>query len=347
MKPKICLVCDIPNWAFDIIAQKVKKNLKDKYDIKIDYYDMRETPDEFYEFLEKNSDCDLIHFFWRKSLIQMESDSFKNKILASGRNVEEYIKEKSKKISTGVYDFFFLDEEGVNTYKNIFNVYASNYYVSSKKLKREYEKIEEYKKPRMVVHDISDDENFKPINIERFKNKNRELVIGWVGNSATKMNGVDLKGFHSIITLVIKELKEEGYNIKENYADRNVTWRTIKEMSFYYSEIDVCLCTSIHEGTPLPILEAMYSGVPIITTDVGIVEEALGEKQKFFIIGDRKNGENDENIKNALKEKIIEIYNDRGILEKLSKENLESIKKYDGGKIIKEFEKYFEECLKK
>ena len=24
---KICLVCDIPNWAFDIIAQKVKKNI--------------------------------------------------------------------------------------------------------------------------------------------------------------------------------------------------------------------------------------------------------------------------------------------------------------------------------
>ena len=80
MKPKICLVCDIPNWAFDIIARKVKNNLENKYDIRIDYYDMREKPDEFYEFLEKNDDCDLIHFFWRKSLIQMETESFKNKV---------------------------------------------------------------------------------------------------------------------------------------------------------------------------------------------------------------------------------------------------------------------------
>ena len=27
MKNKICLVCDIPNWAFEMIAQKLKKDL--------------------------------------------------------------------------------------------------------------------------------------------------------------------------------------------------------------------------------------------------------------------------------------------------------------------------------
>ena len=36
----------------------------------------------------------------------------------------------------------------------------------------------------------------------------------------------------------------------------------------------------------------------------------------------------------------------REILKELSKENLESIEEYDGGKIIKEFENYFNECLK-
>lgn len=346
MKPKICLVCDIPNWAFDIIAQKVKRNLENKFDIRIDYYDMREKPDEFYEFLEKNDDADLIHFFWRKSLIQMETECFKNKVISSGRNVDEYINEKRKKISTGVYDFLFLDEEGINTYKNIFNKYSSNYYVSSKRLYKEYEKLAEVKKPNGVVHDICDGANFKPINIERFANFNRELVIGWVGNSATKFNGVDLKGFHTIIKPVIQELIEEGYNIKEFYADRNERWRTTEEMPEYYSEIDLCLCTSIHEGTPLPILEAMYCGVPVMTTDVGIVREALGEKQKEFIIGDREIGKNDENIKKILKDKIIYIYNNRNILKELSDENLKSIVEYDGGKIIKEFDNYFDDCLK-
>ena len=343
---KICLVCDIPNWAFDIIAQKVKKNLDDKFDITIDYYDMREKPDEFYEFLEKHDDCDLIHFFWRKALILMDSDAFKQKVIASGRNLEEYIEEKSKKISTGCYDFLFLDEEGIEIYKDIFNKFASHYYVSSKKLFRAYESIDKIKKPTAVVHDICDREKLKPMNLERFENKNRELVVGWVGNSATKIGGVDLKGFHTIIKPVVEELKNEGYNIKEHYADRNIKWRTSDEMPQYYSEIDVCICTSIHEGTPMPIIESMSCGVPVITTDVGIVREALGTKQEEYIIGDRENGKNDEQIKQILKEKLIKLYKNREILKELSKENLESIEEYDGGKIIKEFENYFNECLK-
>ncbi len=175
--------------------------------------------------------------------------------------------------------------------------------------------------------------------------KKNLLLSGWVGNSATMFNDVDLKGFLTIIKPVVRELIDEGYNIKEHYADRNEIWRTTEEMPTYYSEIDLCLCMSIHEGTPLPVLESMYCGVPLITTNVGIVEEALGEKQKKFIIGDRENGKNDENIRQALKEKIIELYNNRHLLVELSNENLESIKKYDNGKIIKEFESYFDMCL--
>ncbi len=181
MKPKICLVCDVPNWAFDIIAQKIKKDLNYKYDIRIDYYDMRKDPDGFYEFLEKHDDCDLVHFFWRKSLIQFESDALKSKVLANGISLENYIRKKSLKVSTGVYDFLFLDDAGINTYKNIFNVYASNYYVSSKKLYAEYMKIDSFKKPKAIVHDICDGTRFIPINLDRFKDEEKSLTIrlGW------------------------------------------------------------------------------------------------------------------------------------------------------------------------
>lgn len=76
-----------------------------------------------------------------------------------------------------------------------------------------------------------------------------------------------------------------------------------------------------------------------------LLEKHFGEKQQDYIIGDRENGKNDEKIKKILKQKIIEIYNNRNILKELSEENLKSIIEYDGGKIIKEFEKYFDECL--
>lgn len=345
-KNKICLVCDIPNWAFDKISCDVQKNLNYKYDIIIDYFDVEKEAENFYEFLEKHEDCNLIHFFWRKGLLQFESEIFKRKVIESGKDFDEYLKKQTAKISTGAYDFLGLTGKYFDGFSRVFNNYCKNYCVSSKKLYDAYLKINGIKKPTAIVHDICNWEHFKPYNLERFKIDNRELVIGWVGNSVRVVDGVDLKGFHTIIKPVIQELKDEGYNIKEHYADRQERWRTTEEMPEYYSEIDLCLCTSIHEGTPLPILEAMSCGVPVMTTDVGIVREALGVKQKGYIIGDRENGKNDENIKKILKEKIIELYNNRNILKELSDENLKSIVEYDGGKIIKEFENYFDECLK-
>ena len=344
-KPKISLICDVKGWAFDIIAQQLKKELSQIFDIKIDYFDMYNEPNELFSCLERNKNSDLIHFFWRKSLLLLESEEFKNQVKEHSYDYDDYLNSISKKLSTGAYDFLYLDEENIPNYQNIFNKYTSFYYVSSKKLYNEYLKVTNYKKPYGVVHDLIDYTNLKPLNLERFNNLNKDLVIGWVGNSERKVNDLDLKGLNTIIKPVISELINEGYHIKEHYADRKEKLRTHEEMLDYYSEIDLCLCTSLHEGTPLPILEAMYCGVPVITTDVGVVREALGHKEQEFIIGNRENGKNDELIKKLLKEKIIYLYQNRAYLQELSKENMSSIKTYDGGKIKEEFINYFNYCL--
>ncbi len=343
---RICLVCDVPNWAFDIIAQKIALELKGFFDIDIKYYDVRKESETFFEFLENLKDYDMIHFFWRKILLQIESETFKNKVLEKYGNYEEYIKNIQPKISTGVYDFLFLKDDEIEMYKNIFNKHCKEYYVISKKLFDKYSNIDALKRPYGIVHDVCNTNAMLPKNLERFHEYNRKLVVGWIGNSAIKYEGVDLKGFNSIIKPVIRELIDEGYNVKEHYADRNIKWRTPEEMPQYYSEIDVCLCTSIMEGTPLPILEAMSCGVPIISTDVGVVPEAFGKLQSAYIIGDRNYGKDDEKVKGKLKEKLIELYKNRKRLTELSNENLKSIQEYDGGKIVLEYKKYFETFLK-
>ena len=48
-------------------------------------------------------------------------------------------------------------------------------------------------------------------------------------------------------------------------------------MGDFYREGHVYLCTSLHEGTPLPVLEAMACGRPVISTAVGIVPEVVDE----------------------------------------------------------------------
>ena len=345
-KPKICLVCDVKGWAFDIIAQQIKKELSSLYDIKIAYFNMYTEPENLFSCLEHNKNCDLIHFFWRKSLLLLESAEFKSQVESHSYNYDEYLKMISQKLSTGVYDFLYLDSESIQNFQNIFNKYTKSYYVSSKKLYNEYLKIDNYKKPYGVVHDPIDYTNLKPLNLARCANSHKELVVGWVGNSARKVNNIDLKGLNTIIKPVIAELINEGYHIKEHYADRNDKLRTHKEMLEYYSEIDIYLCTSLHEGTPLPILEAMTCGIPIITTDVGIVREALGPKEQEYIIGDRQNGQNDDLIRANLKNKLLNLYQNRHLLKELSQENINSIKEYDGGKIKEEFAEYFASCLK-
>ena len=134
------------------------------------------------------------------------------------------------------------------------------------------------------------------------------------------------------------EKNKAGYAIEEKFADRNNKMIPHNEMPNYYNSIDLYICTSKTEGTPNPVLESMACGVPVISTDVGIVPEAFGEKQKKFIL--------EERTKQCLKENIIKIINNKSILAELSKENLEQIKKWDWEEMSKKFKNFFDENLK-
>jgi glycosyltransferase involved in cell wall biosynthesis len=44
-----------------------------------------------------------------------------------------------------------------------------------------------------------------------------------------------------------------------------------------YADLDILALTSLNEGTPVSIIEAMASSVPVIATDVGGVKDLLGK----------------------------------------------------------------------
>lgn len=89
--------------------------------------------------------------------------------------------------------------------------------------------------------------------------------LGWCGNPAALqwLGFNDLKGFS-----VFQSLQ------RRNDLSTCVACRLSRDkMPDWYHNIDVYVCTSKAEGTPLPLLEAMASGRLVITTRVGIVPE--------------------------------------------------------------------------
>jgi len=56
-----------------------------------------------------------------------------------------------------------------------------------------------------------------------------------------------------------------------------------EELKYYYSAADILILTSLHEGSPNVIKEAMACNCPIVSTDVGDVVEVIGDTEGCYI----------------------------------------------------------------
>ncbi len=340
-KKKIAIIYDVEGWAFHNIAKQLQKNLSKYYEIDIFPKSIFSHNVVRLMFLAKH--YDLVHLLWRGMFSELEGDYIKGYIRSLGLTSEEFTQRFvfPVNITTSVYDHSFLNKEAFKITK-AFLKYSKTYTVSSKKLLDIYnESPQIIKKPLMEITDGVDLEKFKPKNLERFSNiKNRTVKIGWVGNSKfeNSENDNDLKGVRKIIIPAIEELIKEGYKIERKFADRNEGYIPHDKMPDYYNSIDLYICASKEEGTPNPVLESMACGVPIITTDVGIVPEAFGKLQKEYILKER--------TKEDLKEKIKQILKKPEQWEKLSKENLEQIKNWSWEEKCEQFKEFFDISIK-
>lgn len=341
-KKKVAIVYDKDGWAFCNIANEIKNNLKEDFDITI--FPVSVFNDNAVRLMLIANQFDLVHCLWRGVLSSLNYDYPRSYIYNMGMTYDEFIDKyvKTANITTSVYDHKFLnDEEFENT--KLFAKYVKNYTVSSNILKEIYDKLDIDKKPMAVISDGVDLDLFSPMNLERYdvdKLKSRKIRIGWVGNSQfTDSEGDDdLKGVKNIIKPALNELIQEGYQIEMKFADRKDGYIPHDKMPEYYNSIDLYVCASKNEGTPNPVLESMASGVPIISTDVGIVREAFGEKQKKYIMENRS--------KIDLKNKIKDLLNNLEEFKELSAENLKQIQEWSWENKCQQFKEFFNNNLK-
>jgi len=125
---------------------------------------------------------------------------------------------------------------------------------------------------------------------------NEKLIIGWTGSLKNHGNK---RGFYEFIEPICKEIP--GVELKvQAKEDQFIT--DDNQMRDFYNSLDLYICASRAEGTPRPVIEAAACGVPILTTDVGIVPELIINGENGFIV-DRTYA--------AIKSRIIKVVKDR------------------------------------
>ncbi len=71
----------------------------------------------------------------------------------------------------------------------------------------------------------------------------------------------------------------EKYAIENDLADHVIFYGWEKNIPMIYADLDILALTSLNEGTPVSIIEAMAASVPVVTTDVGGIKDLLGVHQ--------------------------------------------------------------------
>lgn len=319
---KLALVADQRNWAFDHTARNIARHLSDGCDVEVLYLqDHQEYARLHCHLFAEERGYDLIHFFWRESLAALFDPvtlSAAVQGLPPGEQ-ERFLSNAARTTkTTSVYDHLFLGQDAEEAGIRRALAMADAYSVSSPTLGEIYQRLDPLPPPACVLPDAVDIERFKPGSPEESRaRQGSDIKVGWTGNSAWGEPGRDHKGLKTIILPAIERLQREGFPVRSVVCDRQDAWIPHEQMPDFYRSLNVYVCASLSEGTPNPVLEAMACGVPVLSTDVGVVRAAFGPLQREFLVEDRNTPE--------FYDKLRRLVADPVLRQRLSEENIESI----------------------
>ncbi len=101
-----------------------------------------------------------------------------------------------------------------------------------------------------------------------------------------------------------------------------------KQKAELYNQADILVLPSYHEGMPLVVLEALRSGCAIISTRVGAIPEILSDDNAIWV---------DVGSEGSIVDAIVQLYEDRYLLEMMRHHNIEKSEEYTIGEHISNF----------
>lgn len=127
----------------------------------------------------------------------------------------------------------------------------------------------------------------------------------------------------------------ESKIITEALEDRVelVSWQ--KDMQPVWASSTIALQTSLNEGTPVSLIEAMASGVPVVSTNVGGIEEICGDSALLAPSGDAA----------SLAQHIIRLLQNATLQKEMSKSGSMRSERFRQDRLLKEIQSLYHSLL--
>lgn len=161
------------------------------------------------------------------------------------------------------------------------------------------------------LHDKYPQYDFIILMVSRFaREKNIEMAISAMAEIIKKhpRTGLLIVGHGPMLKYYKAEIKK--LNLDDSVKIESWT----NDVISYYKTVDLFILTSNYEGYGLVLAEAMVSGCPVVSTDVGIADEIIKNGQNGFVI---KVGD-----KVALAGAILELMENKELLAEMRQNNL-------------------------
>jgi|SRR3989344_4299414 len=134
----------------------------------------------------------------------------------------------------------------------------------------------------------------------------------------------------------LKRIKQASSNYPLIITGENIPWLSLDELGLLYHSATVLVYCSLYEGFGLPVLDAFYCNLPVITSNVSSMPEVGGEAAMYV---DPVNLED-------IREKIQQVMEDEKLRQDLIKKGATQVKKFSWEKCAKETFNVYKETFK-
>lgn len=152
-----------------------------------------------------------------------------------------------------------------------------------------------------------------------------KFVVGFVGDPYR--HGTT-KGFHDFVLPALGQFSDIKFQMAL-CGDSQLPYHKMRE---FYSSIDVLVCMSETESGPMPVIESMACGTPVISTAVGVVPEIVTHLTNGIVV---------ERTVDSLVSWISYLKENRGLVSAMGRASVETIKSRTWPAVIDKWKDFF------